>query len=513
MSLVTNVALDSAQNALMGRVYDRNLLGNISGQQAEFGNISYSYDLIDQLVGVTNAALGNEWYSYDAMGNRLSSSNTILGSTNAAIYSANSLNQYSEIENWQSQIENYYYDLNGNVTNKTSAMETNTFTWDIENRLVGLQRVTSNATVNAQYTYDPFGRRLSKAVNGVTNYYLYSDEGLIGEYDSSGNEICSYGYVPNSLWGNNPVWMHTVIPSLNDGITNYLYYLNDHLGAPQQLVRKNGAIAWAAVMDVFGNAHILPGAVVTNNMRFSSQYYDWESGLHYNTMRYYDPVSGRYLTKDPLERRINPGLYAGLLNDPLKYIDADGRDDLYWPPGNNAYTGGVISPDMSRPIPDVDIYTGGTHREPGINAPSNGVVSPDPNPQAPDPIFFIGPNGSFGFRWYGNWGGPNWTGGWQASWEIIDPHYQRIRLPIDAQDECYMLHDMCYGDCRQKNKCNRSEQELCFNGCDWALSWCLIAHQDRNSWYSIRRYIGAYYFYAIQPSLRIIVNPLTQFAK
>lgn len=70
---------------------------NIIGQQTEAGNISYQYDQIDQLIGVTNQALGNEQYSYDPMGNRLASSNAILGVTNISLYSVNSLNQYSEI--------------------------------------------------------------------------------------------------------------------------------------------------------------------------------------------------------------------------------------------------------------------------------------------------------------------------------------------------------------------------------------------------------------------------------
>lgn len=91
MSLTNNIALDSAQNALMPRAYSRNLVGNISGQQTEFGSISYGYDAIDQLVASTNSALGNENYQYDPMGNRQTSSNAITnlvgGALRAATYS------------------------------------------------------------------------------------------------------------------------------------------------------------------------------------------------------------------------------------------------------------------------------------------------------------------------------------------------------------------------------------------------------------------------------------------
>jgi len=209
------------------------------------------------------------------------------------------------------------------------------------------------------------------------------------------------------------------------------------------------------------------------------------------------------------EKRVNPGLYAGLLNDPIKYIDADGRDESYWPPGNNAYTGGLISPDMNQSGSDSDVYTGGTQRIPGVNAPSTGAISPDPDPPIPDPSFFtpfISPDGFFSFRYYANWGGPGWTGGWRGSWDTLRlDQLQHLRLPQDAEDECYMWHDRCHGECRQVHKCSGRNQAFCFNTCDLRLSWCLLTHQDRNSWYSIRRYIGVYYF-VYQTLFRTLVN-------
>jgi len=324
MSLGTNMALDAAQNVLMNRGYSRNVMGTIIGQQTESGTIAYQYDPIDQLTGVTNVALGNEWFAYDPMGNRVSSSNTILNVTNVAAYSANALNQYPQISNNECQIS-LTYDLNGNLINQTTATATNQYVWDVENRLIGFQKRKGTNLTSAQYFYDPFGRRLSKIVNGNTNFFFYSDEGLIGEYDSLGNEIRSYGYTPNCDWMSEPVWMRTGIASLNEGETNYLYYLNDHLGAPQRLVRKNGATAWAAVMEAFGAAYVMPGAIVTNNLRFSSQYFDEESGLHNNTQRYLDPISGRYLSRDPMEEEGGANLYGFVNNAPITTVDVLGE--------------------------------------------------------------------------------------------------------------------------------------------------------------------------------------------
>ena len=77
-------------------------------------------------------------------------------------------------------------------------------------------------------------------------------------------------------------------------------------------------MAWAATYDSFGNVQI-DFKEVTNNLRFPGQYYDAETGLHYNLNRYYDPNTGRYLSTDPSWTGLN--LYAYVFNNPLSWID------------------------------------------------------------------------------------------------------------------------------------------------------------------------------------------------
>jgi hypothetical protein len=87
------------------------------------------------------------------------------------------------------------------------------------------------------YYYDPFGRRLWKKLDGVSTYFLYSDEGLNGEYDATGAEIRSYGYVPDSQWTTNPLFVKSA--------GAYDWYQNDHLGTAQKIIRTNGSVVWA----------------------------------------------------------------------------------------------------------------------------------------------------------------------------------------------------------------------------------------------------------------------------
>jgi len=137
--------------------------------------------------------------------------------------------------------------VDGQVTN---------YFYNIENRLTQIQNPQSEIY---NYYYDPFGRRLWKKVGGTRTYFLYSDEGLVGEYDASGTEIKTYGWTPDSIWGTDPLFLKI------DGY--YYFYQNDHQGTPQKLIGTNGLVVWAGLYDSFGNCQI-EVAGITNNLRF-----------------------------------------------------------------------------------------------------------------------------------------------------------------------------------------------------------------------------------------------------
>lgn len=102
------------------------------------------------------------------------------------------------------------------------------------------------------------------------------------------------------------------------------YYHNDHLGTPQVLTDQNQDVVWHGEYDPFGGV-TKTVATVAQNLRFPGQYLDQETGLHYNYFRTYDPQIGRYLESDPIGLLGGANLYAYVGNDPISFIDPEGK--------------------------------------------------------------------------------------------------------------------------------------------------------------------------------------------
>lgn len=157
------------------------------------------------------------------------------------------------------------------------------------NRLIRV----SEGEVLGGYVYNGKGERVVKEVDGATTYYIYDFDGhLIAEADGNGNTTIEYLRKGSTL-----------IAKADYGESNvtYSFYLVDRLGTPLMMVDKaTNTLVWEAIYKPFGEAEVNGNSSVSNNLRFPGQYYDQETGLHYNYHRYYDPTTGRYLTPDPL---------------------------------------------------------------------------------------------------------------------------------------------------------------------------------------------------------------------
>ena len=98
------------------------------------------------------------------------------------------------------------------------------------------------------------------------------------------------------------------------------YFINDHLGSSQQLVDKDRQVVWQGAYSPFGSLDVVVNRV-SNNFRFPGQYFDSETGLHYNWHRFYDPDTGRYISADPIGLQGGINLYAYVRNDPVNWVD------------------------------------------------------------------------------------------------------------------------------------------------------------------------------------------------
>nr|WP_320192686.1 right-handed parallel beta-helix repeat-containing protein [uncultured Desulfobacter sp.] len=297
-------AIDPAENILADYSYSYDKVDNITVKSTEHGNYTYGYDDLYRLTDVDNPTLTDETFTYDGVGNRLTSADT---STNWSHNENNELTGYDNVT--------FDYDTNGNMVEKDVDGVVTRYYYNIENRLERVEDESGN--VIAEYYYDPFGRRLWKDVSGVLTYFHYSDEGLVGEYDTDGIVYKTFGYKPDSLWTTDPMFMKVG--------SEYYFYQNDHLGTPQKLTTNNGTVVWNATYDSFGGTSIEVDAV-TNNLRFPGQYYDVNTGLYYNWNRYYDPDTGRYLTPDPVKIVGLVNLYIYVYSNPGRYIDPNGGD-------------------------------------------------------------------------------------------------------------------------------------------------------------------------------------------
>jgi RHS repeat-associated protein len=179
------------------------------------------------------------------------------------------------------------------------------YQYNAMNRLAQLS--SSQTQIQATYSYNFIGERVRKQLAGAQAAdirYIYGQGGeLLGEYDSDGNVIREYIY-----FGNGAV-KQLIAQVEADGSIVTIH--SDHLTTPRLATKEDQTIVWRWSSDAFGTtaADEDPdgdGNQVVVNHRFPGQYYDAESDLHYNLHRYYDPVTGRYITSDPI------GLAGGL---------------------------------------------------------------------------------------------------------------------------------------------------------------------------------------------------------
>ncbi len=300
---------------------------------------SYGYDLLDRLTSASGTSLNQGW-TYDANGNRL----TQTGSAASTFTVSSTNNRLSSISG--ALTRSYSYDNTGNTTGDGSA----TFTYNDAGRMIS----ATKASVTTTYALNALGQRVKKTATGSSRYFAYDEAGHpVGEYDNSGNLL------QETVWfGDTPV--ATLRP--NGAGVSLFYVHTDHLNAPRRISRpSDNVVVWRWDSDPFGTtgANEDPdgdSSLVAYNLRFPGQYFDVETGLHYNYYRDgYESATGRYTQSDPIGLRGGINTYAYASTNPVGAADPRGLDPLRRP---------VPSP--ARPSPEP-----GVRPMPQLPAPAN----------------------------------------------------------------------------------------------------------------------------------------------
>ncbi len=301
---------DPSGNMLFAEQYQRNLLSDVVKVDRPQGDVEYSYDEARQITGAlsTAPAIPSEGFSYDVNQNR------ILKGGQAATY--NLANQMLSFNG-----ETFTYNADGQMVTRTKGGVTTNYDYDVAGRLSSIR---SGGALVASYRYDGLGRRVIKNVGGQITRFHYSPLGLAVEADASGSVIRSYGYeligYQEEQFRGSP-GLHPLF--LKQGGETY-FFVYDQGFFPRMLFRPDGLVVWSADYTAFGETFIDPLSTVECNLRLSNQYADSESGIHYNTRRYYDPALGRYLQIDPLGVAASFNFYLFVGNSPLNNTDVYG---------------------------------------------------------------------------------------------------------------------------------------------------------------------------------------------
>lgn len=282
--------------------------------------VAYVYDDLYRLTqeSITDPNNGNQVtnYVYDDVGNRQSLTNTITGTTTYS-YDANARLLTSTTDGI---ITNYDYDDAGNLLTTVTDGETQvTHTWNSKGEL-------SRAVVNnhgteqvLEFQYNTDGIRVAATLNGVTTNFLVDATQqpfaqVIEEYENVGSPSAVYTYGSN------------LIAQQSAG-TEFFYH-TDGLGSTRLGTNNAGDVVNAYIYDAYGNL-LQQTEGLANRYRYTGESFDSETENYYLRARYYDPTTGRFLTRDPfngfLARPLSINKYTYVEGNPVNFVDPSGN--------------------------------------------------------------------------------------------------------------------------------------------------------------------------------------------
>lgn len=340
-------------NQLVERLYHYDKTGELTLiKDTRRGTIHYKYDPVGRLLEATSK-LGKETFNFDPASNILDRYNSTQEQSSQHISNEKGYGYNRLVNNVVQEYldQQYQYDAFGQLIRQKSSQGDLNLEWDVLGRLVR----SRNNQYMADYRYDALGRRIQKRSKhhhtGQEQNIIYGWDGDSLAYESSADITKHYFYEKDSFvpllqaayhhsmelhqtqdWTEktysiykDPLW-NTVKQS--QGFDDVWFYHCDHLGTPQEMSDQTGAIVWKAQYKAWGECKVEQAKsdffenseIISNNIRFQGQYFDCETGLHYNRYRYYSPYVGRFISKDPIGLLDGYNIYAYVPN-PVGWVD------------------------------------------------------------------------------------------------------------------------------------------------------------------------------------------------
>ena len=310
-------------------------MGNRACRTEQNGrSVTWSFDGIYRLTGETitgdsQKENGSVGYTLDPVGNRLTETSSLQG-INSGTFSYNA----------DDELGGETYDADGNVT----ATGGKTFTYDSQNELVSM----NGGQVSIQY--DGNGNRVAETASGATTRYLVDDLNPTG-YAQVVEETVNGAPQREYTYGLERIDEYQIVNSA----WTASYYGYDGFGTVRQLTNASGAVTDTWEYDAYGNVLNRTGST-PNEMLYRGEQYDSTLGLYYLRARYYNPLTGSFVSRDP---------NAGNIAVPAslhRYLYADGDPvDLFDPTGRDAETetGLTFALLDTRPLPAITELVGG----------------------------------------------------------------------------------------------------------------------------------------------------------
>lgn len=296
----------------------------------------YRYDRAGNLIERRDSALGVDQYTYDPLGRLISHLdpqqrlkrylNDPAGDRLRA--RVREPQQGKASSDWHRDGEYdgsyYHFDRAGNLTRRQGTDGNLQLTWDANQRLIE-SRTNGKPTT---YQYDPLGRRICKQTGDTTTHFCWDGDALLGdaivvEPGGAGPTVRmmrEWVYYPGTFEPLALMQSHGSLVGSEAAPTELYLYHNDPNGCPTRLLDTKGKVVWAAHYTAWGGVDKVLTEQVENPLRLQGQYEDGETGLYFNRNRYYDPITGTYISADPLglEAGVNPYLFA---RNTLGWID------------------------------------------------------------------------------------------------------------------------------------------------------------------------------------------------